>query len=72
MHELAICAEGAPSKDGKINPMVQSANDFKPTRDAVGHTGVLTTPAKLHLNVTFENIKGRLKSLLSEMEIKSG
>lgn len=71
MHELAICAEGAPSKDGKINPMVQSANDFKPTRDAVGHTGVLTTPAKLHLNVTFENIKGRLKSLLSEMEIKT-
>lgn len=71
MHELAICAEGAPSKDGKINPMVQAAIAFKPARDAVGHTGVLTPPAKMHLNVTFENIKGRVKGLLQSLAPKA-
>ncbi|QIL01832.1 DNA mismatch repair protein [Sphingomonas sinipercae] len=70
MHELSICAEGAPSKDGKINPMVQAAIAFKPTRDAVGHTGVLTEAAKKHLNVTFENIKGRVRNLLGSMTTK--
>jgi hypothetical protein len=70
MHELAICAEGAPSKNGKINPMVQAAIAFKPARDAVGHTGVLTPPAKMHLNVTFENIKGRVKGLLQSIKPK--
>ncbi len=70
MNELAICAEGAASKGGEVNPMVKAASDFKPTRDAVGHTGVLTGPAKRHLNVTFENIKGRVKGLLAGMEIK--
>jgi hypothetical protein len=70
MHELAICAEGAPSKDGKINPMVQAAISFKPARDAVGHTGVLTDPAKMHLKVTFENIKGRVRGLLASIPVK--
>ncbi|MBL44356.1 MAG: DNA mismatch repair protein [Sphingomonadaceae bacterium] len=68
MNELAICAEGGASQGGQVNPMVQSATAYKPARDAVGHTSLLAEPAKLHLTVTFENIKGRVKALLSDME----
>lgn len=68
MDELAICAEGAKAKDGKTMPMVQSAIAFKPVRNAVGHTGLLTDVAKTHLNVTFHNIKGRLKTMLQNMK----
>lgn len=68
MDELAICAEGAKAKDGKAMPMVQSAIAFKPVRNAVGHTGLLTDVAKTHLNVTFHNIKGRLKTMLQTMK----
>jgi hypothetical protein len=68
MDELAVCAEGAKAKAGKVTPMVQSAIAFKPVRNAVGHTGLLTDVAKNHLNVTFHNIKGRLKTMLQNMK----
>jgi len=64
MNELAISAEGGASTGGVVNPMVQAASAYKPVRDAVGHTSLLAEPAKLHLTVTFENIKGRVKALL--------
>ena len=67
MDELAISAEGGKNKDGKPTPMHQSAVAFRPVRNAVGHTGLLTELAKAHLNLTFENIKGRIKALLSGM-----
>lgn len=68
MDELAICAEGSKTDDGKLTPMVQAAIAFKPARNAVGHTGVLTEVAKTHLSVTFENIKGRVESLLKSIK----
>lgn len=68
MDELAICAEGSKTEEGKLTPMVQAAIAFKPARNAVGHTGVLTEIAKMHLNVTFENIKGRVKALLKSIK----
>lgn len=69
MNELAISAEGGASNGGLINPMVQASIAYKPVRDAVGHTSRLAEPAKLHLTVTFENVKGRVKNLLSEMDV---
>jgi len=65
MNELAICAEGGASTGGQVNPMVQAASAYKPVRDAVCHTSLLAPSAKLHLTVTYENIKGRVKALLS-------
>jgi hypothetical protein len=70
MNELAISAEGGPSKDGQVNPMVKAATDYKPVRDAVGHTSLLAEPAKMHLTVTYQNIKGRVKDLLESIEAK--
>jgi hypothetical protein len=64
MNMLAICAEGSKSADGKPTPLVLAGISFRPVRNAVGHTGLLTDTAKKHLSVTFENIKGRVKILL--------
>lgn len=63
MNMLAVCAEGSKHTGGKMTPLCQDAVSFKPVRNAVGHTGLLTEVAKHHLNVTFENIKARLKGL---------
>lgn len=70
MNELAISAEGGPSTGGKVNPMVQAAWAYKPVRDAMSHTSLLAGPAKMHLTVTFENIKGRVKTLLAGLPPK--
>lgn len=49
---------------GKNASLVKDAVNYKPVRNAVGHTGLLTDNAKTHLSMTFENIKGRLRNLL--------
>ena len=67
MNELAVSAEKGASKGGKINPLVVSSSAYKPVRDAVGHTSLLADPAKLHLKVTYENIKGRVETLFNSM-----
>lgn len=64
MDKLAICAEGSKSTSGKMTPLYQNALSFKPVRNAVGHTGVLTDNAKKHLTLTLENLKGRLRKIL--------
>lgn len=63
---LAHCAEGKKSENN--NPSLhKDALTFKPVRNAVGHTGLLTAVAKKHLNVTFENIRARVKMLLKTL-----
>lgn len=42
----------------------RDAKEYKPLRNAVAHTSRLTTIAKTRLNLVYENIKGRIKSLL--------
>lgn len=49
---------------GKNASLVKDAVNYKPVRNAVGHTGLLTDNAKTHLSMTFENIKGRIRNLL--------
>lgn len=63
LEQLAHCAEGP--NPGNNNPSLhKDAISFKPVRNAVSHTGLLTDVAKSHLNVTFENIRARVKTLL--------
>jgi len=69
MDHLAISVEGSKKDDGKPS-LWKDAVNFKPIRNAVGHTGLLTDTAKKHLNVTFENIKGRIKTHVSRSEDK--
>jgi len=53
-----------PTDPNKEAAIARSAKDYKPVRDAVAHTSLLTTTAKNYLNTTFENIKARIKELL--------
>jgi len=46
--------------------LARDAYEYKPIRDAVAHTALLTDPAKSKLTSVRENIKGRIKTLLSD------
>lgn len=53
----------------KVDPIKQAglsrdAKEYKPIRDAMAHTSLLTHNAKQRLNLTYENIKARIKKLL--------
>jgi len=45
--------------------LARDANEYKPIRDALAHTALLTEVAKGKLTSVYENIKGRVKTLLS-------
>ena len=63
MNDLAFTAEG---NIRAANPSLWAdARAFKPVRNAVGHTGRLTKTAKDHLHLTFENMKARIRTLIS-------
>jgi hypothetical protein len=44
----------------------RDANEYKPIRDAVAHTALLTDPAKKKLTSVRENINGRVKEILGK------
>jgi hypothetical protein len=46
--------------------LARDANEYKPIRDAVAHTALLTDSAKKKLSTVRENIKGRVKTILAE------
>lgn len=48
----------------------RSAIVYKPIRDAVGHTSLVTQTAKNQLSIEYENIKARLAYLLNTLEKK--
>lgn len=45
--------------------LARDANEYKPIRDAIAHTALLTDVAKSKLTSVYENIKARIRSLLS-------
>ena len=65
MDMLALSAEGGKSTNGEQS-LWTDAISYKPVRNVVGHTGLLTNNAKTHLSLTFENIKARVKNLISK------
>ena len=46
--------------------IARDAKVYKPIRDAMAHTSILTAVAKNSLNTTYENIKARIKKILDE------
>ncbi|MBQ6467540.1 MAG: ATP-binding protein [Clostridia bacterium] len=46
----------------------RSAVIYKPIRDAVGHTSIVTPLAKSQLTIEYENIKARLSKLLKDID----
>lgn len=67
MAHLANLIDKAPDKL-KDAALSRSATVYKPMRDAVGHTSLLTPLAKSQLSVEYENIKARLVQLLQDLE----
>jgi hypothetical protein len=52
-----------PAKEAGLS---RDAKEYKPIRDAVAHTALLTDAAKTKLSTVRENIKGRVKTILSK------
>jgi hypothetical protein len=52
-----------PAKEACLS---RDAKEYKPIRDAVAHTALLTDEAKRKLSTVRENIKGRVKAILSK------
>lgn len=50
----------------------RDANEYKPIRDAVAHTALLTDAAKIKLSTVRENIKERVRTILSKSKQKRG
>lgn len=67
MKYLSNLADKAPDKLKDVG-LSRSAIIYKPMRDAVGHTSILTNNAKARLNNEYENIKARLVQLLKDFE----
>ena len=53
-------------KSDSQNSLPNDAKQYKPIRDALMHTARLTDEAKRKLTTVYENIKGRIKTLLSK------
>ncbi len=55
-----------PGNPAKELGIARDAKVYKPVRDAVAHTALITDNAKTQLSIVIENIKARLKFLLGE------
>lgn len=64
MNDLAATADPPTSDMAKRAALLRDAHEYKPMRDAVAHTALLTDQAKNRLSTTYDNIKGRIKELL--------
>jgi len=53
-------------RSGKKAALSRDADQYKPIRDAMAHTALLTDVAKNKLTSVYENIKGRVNKLLSD------
>ena len=59
-----------PNQNLKIAGLSRSAVSYKPLRDAIGHTSLITEIAKKQLTVEYENIKARVAKLLKQIDQK--
>jgi hypothetical protein len=57
----ALVDKKDPVKDACL---LRDANEYKPMRDALAHTALLSDEAKLKLTSVYQNIKGRVQALL--------
>jgi len=64
MNDLAYLVDKKdPQKEACL---ARDSNEYKPIRDALAHTALLTDVAKGKLTSVYENIKGRIKTLLAK------
>ena len=68
MDDLSALVESDASLAGQNDQasLYRDAKEYKPIRDAMAHTARLTRIAKSRLNITYENIKARIITLLKQ------
>lgn len=54
-----------PQRGGATNTINTDAKEYRPIRDALAHTALLTQDAKIKLTAVYLNIKARIRALLS-------
>ncbi len=64
MKSLAFLSATIIADQQEKQRLEQDAVEYKPVRDAVAHTALLTNTAKGRLTATYENIKAKVKELL--------
>ncbi|MBU3940834.1 MAG: DNA mismatch repair protein, partial [Nanoarchaeota archaeon] len=64
--DMAPLSKEADPQRGHFAGLTADAKQYKPIRDALMHTALLTGEAKQKLTAIFKNIKSRVKTLLSE------
>ena len=65
MDGLAYLVDKPNANKPPAASLARDANEYKPMRDSLAHTALLTDAAKKKLTSVYENIKGRLIALLS-------
>ena len=65
MNGLAYLVDNVKPSNGKKAGLSRDADEYKPMRDAVMHTALLTDGAKRKLSSVIVNVKERIKTLLS-------
>lgn len=68
-----LSMDGLAALVDKKDPIIEAcltrdAKEYKPIRDALAHTALLTAAAKGKLITVYENIRGRIQSLLSQKD----
>lgn len=69
MQDLANLVDKVDPQDEDLSKragLSRDATEYKPIRDAMAHTALLTSDAKNKLTSVYTNIKGRLKTLLEK------
>lgn len=66
--DMGLLAKIADKQQGSQNCLPTDAKEYKPIRDALMHTALLTAEAKTKLTAVYNNIKGRIKTLISSNE----
>ncbi|HPC36221.1 MAG TPA: ATP-binding protein [Candidatus Marinimicrobia bacterium] len=65
--DIASLAKNAEPEKGSTNNLTIDAKAYKPIRDALAHTALLTQDAKQKLTTVYHNIKERIRTLLSNL-----
>ena len=70
MDNLANLIDKVPNGSQKVASLARSATIYKPLRDSVGHTSLLTDNAKAQLSLEYNNIQARVVKLLADLSKK--
>lgn len=66
MNDLAYLVDQV--KNARDAGLSRDADEYKPMRDAMAHTSLLTDEAKARLTAVYQNIQARIKQLLNELD----